>query len=337
MKVAVIGNGNWGTTVAKLVAENIVTQKGFDQEVIIWTYEETFEGSKISDDINIRHINPKYLPGVKLPHNIVSRVAFEFEDIDVLLFCLPHQFIGKLKEILLKKGVIAVNLCKGLIDEGDDLVTPSEYIARLLGIPCSCLMGANIASEVAAGVLSDCTLGYASESHKVAIEKVFEGPYFKTEAVPYTRSLEICGAIKNVISFAMGIADGQQYGKNTQAILFRRGLLEISSLCEIMESHLDVYSSACIGDLVVSCTCGRNYKSGVEIGKSSKSFDEYEKSLNGQKLQGRGTALVVTNWLTRKGFTSKEFPIIFTVNSIYSGRVDPGKLLEVLRETFKSR
>ncbi|KAI4292067.1 glycerol-3-phosphate dehydrogenase (NAD+) [Pancytospora philotis] len=332
MRVAVIGNGNWGTTVAKLVAENVARLDEFSDEVVLWVYEEEYEGNKLSEDINLRHANPKYLPGVALPHNIVGRTRFEFDDIDVLLFCLPHQFIGKLKETKLKAGVIAVNLCKGLIEAGDSLQTPSEYISSELGIACSCVMGANIASEVAAGVLSECTVGCASSAHRDVLLALFNGPYFRAEAVAYSKALEISGAVKNVVSLAIGIAEGLGSGKNTQAMVFRRGLLEIKKLCKAMGSELDVCTSACIGDMLVSCICGRNYKCGVEMGKAGISAAEHEKRLNGQKLQGPGTALAVARWLRQNGHSAAEFPITFSVEGICNGEEPAESLLKALSD-----
>lgn len=38
----------------------------------MYVYEEIFEGKKLSEVINSEHENKKYLPGVKLPENVVS-------------------------------------------------------------------------------------------------------------------------------------------------------------------------------------------------------------------------------------------------------------------------
>ena len=38
----------------------------------MWVYEEIVDGEKLSEIINKRHENVKYLPGEKLPENVVS-------------------------------------------------------------------------------------------------------------------------------------------------------------------------------------------------------------------------------------------------------------------------
>lgn len=44
----------------------------FEELVQMYTYEELVNGRKLTDIINTEHENVKYLPGYKLPENIVS-------------------------------------------------------------------------------------------------------------------------------------------------------------------------------------------------------------------------------------------------------------------------
>lgn len=39
----------------------------------MYVYEETIDGKKLTEIINTTHENVKYLPGHKLPENVVSR------------------------------------------------------------------------------------------------------------------------------------------------------------------------------------------------------------------------------------------------------------------------
>ena len=43
----------------------------YDKEVLMWVYEEMIDGKKLSEIINEKHENVKYLPGTILPDNIV--------------------------------------------------------------------------------------------------------------------------------------------------------------------------------------------------------------------------------------------------------------------------
>ena len=44
----------------------------FEAIVQMYTYEEMVNGKKLTEIINSEHENVKYLPGYKLPENIVS-------------------------------------------------------------------------------------------------------------------------------------------------------------------------------------------------------------------------------------------------------------------------
>lgn len=43
--------------------------------VNIWVYEELIGGKKLTEIINTEHENVKYLPGHKLPRNVVSVIS----------------------------------------------------------------------------------------------------------------------------------------------------------------------------------------------------------------------------------------------------------------------
>ena len=46
----------------------------FEQEILMWVYEEDINGRKLTEIINTDHENIKYLPGQKIPDNVVSTI-----------------------------------------------------------------------------------------------------------------------------------------------------------------------------------------------------------------------------------------------------------------------
>ncbi|KAF2156869.1 NAD-dependent glycerol-3-phosphate dehydrogenase [Myriangium duriaei CBS 260.36] len=182
-KVAVIGSGNWGTTIAKVIAENTAEHGDlFEEEVRMWVFEEEVTVPKDSPDydpgselcskpqkltfvINTLKENVKYLPGVPLPKNIQANPSIEetVKDATILIFNLPHQFISKTCDSIRGKVLPyarGVSCIKGVdvSDQGIELF--SESIGRKLGIYCGALSGANIASEVAKEKWSETTVAY---------------------------------------------------------------------------------------------------------------------------------------------------------------------------------
>jgi hypothetical protein len=63
-KVSIIGSGNWGSAMAKIIALNCERHNHLDTDVRMWVYEEEVEGRKLSEIINEQHENVKYLPGI---------------------------------------------------------------------------------------------------------------------------------------------------------------------------------------------------------------------------------------------------------------------------------
>ena len=93
----------------------------------------------------------------------VPDVADAARDADILIFVVPHQFIHRLCKTLLgniKPTAVGLSLIKGFDKkEGGGIELISHIIANELHIPCSVLMGANLASEVADEMFCETTIG----------------------------------------------------------------------------------------------------------------------------------------------------------------------------------
>lgn len=61
-----------GSSIAKIIGHNVKANNRFDPMVNMWVYEEMIDGRKLTEIINTDHENVKYLPGHKLPKNVVS-------------------------------------------------------------------------------------------------------------------------------------------------------------------------------------------------------------------------------------------------------------------------
>ncbi|GKT40496.1 glycerol-3-phosphate dehydrogenase [NAD(+)] [Colletotrichum spaethianum] len=180
-KVTVVGSGNWGSTISKIVAENTAAYPDlFEQDVHMWVYEEDVvldktspyydaaigdQPQKLTAVINKHHENTKYLPGIKLPHNIIANPSLQdaVRDSTILIFNLPHQFIANVCKQL--RGHIVpfargISCIKGVNVSDDGISLFSEWIGDGLGIYCGALSGANIASEIAAEKWSETTVAY---------------------------------------------------------------------------------------------------------------------------------------------------------------------------------
>lgn len=64
-----------GSAIAKIVGANAAKYNTFDNTVNMWVFEEMVNGRKLTEIINTEHENVKYLPGRKLPPNVVRTLT----------------------------------------------------------------------------------------------------------------------------------------------------------------------------------------------------------------------------------------------------------------------
>lgn len=67
-----------GSAIAKLVGRNTQRLDHFDSIVTMYVYEEMIDGRKLTEIINQEHENVKYLPGHKIPANVVSKIIIQW-------------------------------------------------------------------------------------------------------------------------------------------------------------------------------------------------------------------------------------------------------------------
>lgn len=337
-RICVIGSGNWGTTIAKVVAENCVARPHlFRRHVRMWVFEETLPEGKLTEIINSKHENVKYLPGIKLPRNLVADpdVVLTVKDADLIVFNLPHQFLsGVCKQL---KGKVnpqarAISCLKGLEVSLDGCRLLLELILDQLGLHCGALSGANIASEVALEKWLETTVGYVlpddfrGEGKDIdlpVLKAAFHRPYFHVRVVPDVAGVLIAGALKNVVALCVGFVEGLGWGDNAKAAVMRVGIIETIRFVEFAgygrQTATVTEESAGVADLITTCSGGRNVKVGRHMAQTGVLAWEAEKELlNGQLCQGMITAKEVHEFLVAKQATHA-FPLFEATYQIIYG------------------
>ncbi|XP_056619150.1 glycerol-3-phosphate dehydrogenase 1-like protein [Triplophysa dalaica] len=326
LKVCIVGSGNWGSVIARIIGSNAQKLQHFATTVKMWVYEEVVNGKKLSEIINTDHENVKYLPGYNLPENVVAvpHIRDAADGADILVFVVPHQFIRKLCEEMVgcvSEKARGITLIKG-IDEGPEgLKLISDIIREKMGIDVSVLMGANIANEVAAEKFCESTIGSKVLENGLLFKELLQTPNFRITVVDDADTVELCGALKNIVAVGAGFCDGLQCGDNTKAAVIRLGLMEMIAFAKLFSKDGSVSSatfleSCGVADLITTCYGGRNRRVAEAFAKTGKSIEELEKEmLNGQQLQGPLTSAEVYHILKQKNLEDK-FPLFTAVYQI---------------------
>jgi glycerol-3-phosphate dehydrogenase (NAD(P)+) len=267
IKVAVIGAGSWGTTVAALAAVNTPTT--------LWARR-----ADLAEAITAEHRNDAYLPGFDLPEQLAATSSLEeaVGTADVVVMGVPsHGFRAVLAEAapFVRPWVPVVSLSKGL--EKGTLKRMSEVVVEELpGHPVAVLTGPNLAKEILSGQPAASVVAIDDDIIATELQRIFATERLRVYTNPDLVGCEVSGVVKNVIAIAAGMAEGMGFGDNTRATIITRGLAEMSRLGTALGGDpLTFAGLAGMGDLIATCSSSqsRNNTVGRELGRG-RSIDD---------------------------------------------------------------
>jgi glycerol-3-phosphate dehydrogenase (NAD(P)+) len=276
MKISVLGAGGWGTTLAILLHYN-------GHNVTLWEYKKSYAKELIK-----KRINTDYLPGIKIPKEILITHDIEesTEDKNLIVLAVPSQFLrGVVKGISYHRieDAILVSVSKGI--EKNTLMTMSQMLKdvfpHLNENQIGVISGPSHAEEVSQRVPTAVVAASIDIETSKTIQVAFMTSYFRVYASTDILGVELGGAFKNIIAIGAGIIDGAGFGDNTKAAIMTRGVAEISRLGLAMGAQPETFAGLSgMGDLIVTCMSrhSRNRYVGEQIGKG-KTLKEILKSM----------------------------------------------------------
>ncbi len=281
-KVAVIGAGGWGTTLAKVAAEN-----GFP--VMLWAHER-----EVVESISQRHANELFLDGVELPTSIqpTNDIQEAVAGAEFIVLAVPSPFFRDIVKKVAKAAegdhCIALSVVKGL--EQGSLKTMSQVAAEEFGKKAiiAVLSGPNHAAEVSRKMPSATVVAGKDGKAIEAIRKVLGNEYFRVFLHDDPTGVEICGAVKNIAAIAIGVCDALGFGDNAKGSVITLGLTEMARIGRVYGAKRSTcYGLAGVGDLVATAFSkhSRNRFFGEQLGKG-KTFEEISKLMKGSIAEG---------------------------------------------------
>jgi glycerol-3-phosphate dehydrogenase (NAD(P)+) len=260
-RVAVIGAGSWGTTVASLAAANAPT--------VLWARRD-----ELASEIDEHHTNEPYLLGLRLHPALRATASLEeaAATADVLVMAVPsHGFRAVLEQLAphVRPWIPVVSLVKGL-EQGSRL-RMCEVIEQVLpGHPAGVLTGPNLAREVMTGHAAAAVVAMDDEHVARPLQDIFKADRFRVYRSADVLGAELAGALKNVFAIAAGMSTGLGTGDNTRALVICRAVAEMTRFGVAMGGdQLTFAGLAGMGDLMATCISplSRNRRVGEELAK----------------------------------------------------------------------
>ena len=308
-RVAVIGGGSWGTTVAHLAAHN--------EPTVLWCRDP-----KTVAAVNEDHANPRYLAGYELHPRLRATTELEqaVAEAEVVVMGVPSSVFRPVMENVaphLRPWVPVVSLTKGL--ERGTRLRMTEIVNQVAPAhPTGALTGPNLAKEILAGHAATSVIAMADDTVASALQQVLTTDLFRVYTNDDVIGCELGGTLKNVIALASGMVDGLGAGDNTRAAVITRGLAEMGRLGTAMGGRADTFAGlAGMGDLLATCMSpqSRNRHVGEQLGQGRK-LKEILAEMD-QVAEGVFTVGVVAELAAEHGV---EMPISAEVHAVVKGR-----------------
>jgi len=328
VRIAVIGAGSWGTTLADLLVAG-------GHDVRLWAFE-----SDVVESINRSHVNALYLADSRLAEALVASadLAEAAGDAELLVSAVPSHAVrdvmARLAEVWNPERLRAtVSVSKGL-EEGS-LKTMTDVLRDVLpGSPAVALSGPSFAQEVFARQPTAVVAAGEVADAAAFVQQVFSSPTFRVYTSDDPLGVQLGGALKNVIAIAAGLLHGLRLGHNTLSALVTRGLAELTRLGQAMgASPMTFAGLAGMGDLILTATgaLSRNRALGIGLAEG-RSLPEI---LAGRRTVAEGvrTARAAVDLSARTGV---ELPIAQEVAHIlFDGKRPDAAVRDLMERELK--
>ena len=327
----VIGAGAFGTSIASVLSEN------FDHVIILMRSQDVYDSIKKGE-------NSVYLPGQKLPKNLVPAMSWDevykilgSHQLELVVNGLPTSaikpFYSKNKSHLdsfFEKQIPFVSISKGIdpdtLELSDDLF--QEHFPQYLDY-ITYLSGPSFAKEIVDKQVTIVSIAGRTPDALLDICNKMGTDYFKCMPTYDVKGVLLGGALKNILAIAGGILEGLGYNHNTRAAMITRGINEMLRFGKVFNGRPETfYSFAGMGDLILTTTSSlsRNKTFGVDIVSKGKSPEEIISSQR-SVVEGYRTTKAAYNLAQKYKIRA---PLFDGVYQILYNNVDPKDVLKSL-------
>jgi glycerol-3-phosphate dehydrogenase len=266
-KVAIIGAGSWGSAVAKNIAES----KPY-LTVVVWAYEKS-----VASSINTVNENREFLPGIKLPSNVMATNSLKeaVQGADVVILATPSKVAYETTQRMaafISDDTHVGFLTKGFCKIQNEVLTISQAMERAiptLAGRVTAVSGPSHAEEVSQCFHTCLNVGSKSPESRAVFAELLTSEYVQCRETDDIRSVEVGGTLKNPAAIAAGmISVLPRCGDNMAGALISEALKEMVRLGKTFgiteEMMIDISG---LGDLVATALSphSRNRRFGRDL------------------------------------------------------------------------
>jgi glycerol-3-phosphate dehydrogenase (NAD(P)+) len=308
-RIVVVGSGAFGTALAAAAAIS-------DNADVVLLCRDPAQ----AQELRATRINARNLPGIRLPESIgYSADVAVLDTASVVLLVMPSQAQRAAAHDLaphLSQHQSIVTCAKGIDKVTGGLLT--DVLAdELPGHSISVLSGPGFAADIAKGLPTAMVVASQDLSEAERIAKVISGPTFRLYPSADRISVQLGGALKNVLAIACGIVEGAGLGDSARAALISRGLAEMSRFVAAFGGLPEtVRGLSGLGDLVLTATShqSRNLRFGIETGRTG-----HASLPAGELVEGAFAAAIAARLSADRNI---DMPVTNAVASIIEGELD---------------
>lgn len=336
VKVAILGAGNLGTTLAIVLAGGAPgIRAGRSRKVVLWTIEPD-----VALEIREQRLNTKYLPGVQMAKaiGVTTDLAEALAGASVLIVTVPSKVV---RDVARQAGQalgagtagtepslpVIVSASKGL--EAGSYLRMTEVILSelppIFGGRVLAMSGPSIAHELSRGTPTAVVLACRDARLARAVRRDIQTPTLRLQISRDVAGVELGGVLKNAYALVFGLCDGLGLGLNTKAALLARALPELARLgVALGGKRATFYGLAGLGDLVGTGLSGhsRNRLMGEELARR-RAADEVLPLISGV-VEGVGTVRLARDLAARHRL---RLPLLEGIAAAVEHAGDPLKMI----------
>ncbi len=191
--------------------------------------------------------------------------------------------------------------------------------------------GPSIAGELAARCHTSVVIAGSGQALLDRIAEMLHTPYYHLRTSTDLVGVEICAALKNLYTLAVGMVRGQRDKEgaagdgvamhNLAAAVFTQALAEIAYLVDSMGGQVrSVYTLPGAGDLYVTCQSGRNSRMGNLLGSGLSYSQAKSQHMPDDTVEGAELALAIGPTIevmvTRRELGGAALPLLRTIIAV---------------------